>query len=83
MFMIFKICDGKLIKSFAEILNNPEKYVVNRKLALLISLNKNRERYCKYRNADINARFSEYMASWFQNCGFELPGNQGHFRITK
>ncbi len=30
--------DGKLIKSFAEILNNPEKYVVEQETGSLISL---------------------------------------------
>ena len=73
---IQKICDGKLIKSFAEILNNPEKYVVEQETgAIDIVKNKIREGdIAKYRNANYQREVFEwqYGVVVFKNCGFEL-----------
>ena len=73
---IQKICDGKLIKSFAEILNNPEKYVVEQETgAIDIAKNKIREGdIAKYRNANYQREVFEwqYGVVVFRNCGFEL-----------
>ena len=68
---IQKICDGKLIKSFAEILNNPKKYVVEQETGA-IDIAKN-----KIREGDI-AKYQREVFEWqygvvvFKNCGFEL-----------
>ena len=73
---IQKICDGKLIKSFAEILNNPEKYVVEQETgAIDIVKNKIREGdIAKYRNANYQREVFkwQYGVVVFKNCGFEL-----------
>lgn len=73
---IQKICDGKLIKSFAEILNNPKKYVVEQETgAIDIAKNKIREGdIAKYRNANYQREVFEwqYGVVVFKNCGFEL-----------
>ena len=73
---IKKICDGKLIKSFAEILNNPEKYVVEQETgAVDIAKNKIREGdIAKYRGVDFEREIFEwrYGVVIFKDCGFEL-----------
>lgn len=62
---IQKICDGKLIKSFAEILNNPEKYVVEQETGA-IDIVKNKIREGDIATRTISAKFlSGNMASWF------------------
>lgn len=73
---IQKICDGKLIKSFAEILSNPEKYVVEQETgAVDIVKNKIREGdIAKYRGIDFEREIFEwrYGVIIFKNFGFEL-----------
>lgn len=73
---IQKICDGKLIKSFAEILNNPEKYVVEQETgAIDIVKNKIREGdIAKYRGIDFEHELFEwrYGVVVFRHFGFEL-----------
>ncbi len=63
---IQKICDGKLIKSFAEILNNPEKYVVEQETgAIDIAKNKIREGdIAKYRGIDFEGKNGGWVVGY-------------------
>ncbi len=75
--MIFKsVADGSAgIKSFAKILNNPEKYVVEQDTDAIDMVNKNPEGdIAKYRNANYQRSFWWQYGVYvvFKNCGFEL-----------
>lgn len=75
---IQKICDGKLIKSFAEILNNPKKYVVEQETGAIEVISQN------IATLTISAKFlSGNMALWFSkiavlSCTIQLKTLQNH-----